>query len=126
MLDYRDCIIVYDPSVRAKAHKARLEKSGSLPPDSNRPLTLCDVCAKAAGGLGGCSWSRKGEQRTVPGWDAVRRDIRIGPVYEWSTESYVVLRCPECVVDGHRQAEFRQFDPERARRHSIALGGWVE
>lgn len=126
MLDYRDCIIADDPSIRAKAHMARLEKSGSLPPDSGQALTLCDVCAKAAGGMGGCSWSRKCEQRPVPGWEAVRRDIQSGVYNELMAESYVVLRCPAFIADKHRQAEFRQFDPERARRRALRNGGRME
>lgn len=134
MLDYRDCIVADDLAIRAKAHRARLEKSGSLPPDQTAwqaapagcVLTLCDVCAKAAGGLGGCGWSRKGEQQPVPGWDAVRRDVPVGPYYSESTESYIILRCPAFSVDKHRQAEYRQFDPERTRRLALAKGGWVE
>lgn len=126
MLDYRDCIIADDPSIRAKAHMARLEKSGGLPPDSGQALTLCDVCAKAAGGMGGCNWSRKGEQRPVPGWEAVRRDIPSGVYNELMAVSYVVLRCPAFVADKHRQTEFRQFDPERARRRALRNGGRME
>lgn len=126
MLDYRDCTIADDPSVRAKAHRARLEKAGRLLSDAGQALTLCDVCAKAAGGLGGCSWSRYGEQRPVPGWEAVRRDIPHYAYLESANESYVVLRCPEFAADKHRQAEFRQFDPERARRRALRNGGREE
>jgi hypothetical protein len=126
MLDYRDCIVADDPSVRAKAHQARLEKSRRQAAPAGCVLTLCDVCAKAAGGLGGCVWSRKGEQQPVPGWDAVRRDMLVGANYSESTESYIILHCPEFLVDKHRQAEYRQFDPERARRLALAKGGWME
>ena len=126
MPDCRDCIVADDPAVRAKAHLARLEKSGRQDAPAGCVLTLCDVCAKAAGGLGGCVWSRKGEQQPVPGWDAVRRDIPVGKYYSESTESYIILHCPAFLVDKHRQAEYRQFDPERTRRLALAKGGWME
>ena len=87
------------------------------PPGHDPTATLCDYCANACGG---CRWSRKGVQRPVPGWDAVRRDIcltenRPSPM----TESYIVIRCPEFQTECHREAEYRRVDWENVRRRAL-------
>jgi len=55
-------------------------------------------------------------QQPVPGWDAVRNDVRLESGRAGSyTESYVVLDCPEFVLEAHRAEEYRRFDRGRAR-----------
>lgn len=54
------------------------------------PETLCELCGRACGR---CLWSAVG--LPVPGWEAVRRDIRMTEEEGWHmAESYVVLDCP--------------------------------
>lgn len=71
-----------------------------------RPATLCEVCDKACGG---CSWSKKGVQKPVAGWDAIRNDLRD------AGESYIVLSCPEFVVEEKNRWAYEKFDPEAIR-----------
>lgn len=87
------------------------------------PGTLCDLCGNACGH---CSWSRKDVQRPVPGWDAVRRDVPMrfpDDVTVW-TESYVVLDCPEFVLEDRSAMYMELFDRDQLRRK--ALRGWEE
>ncbi len=80
------------------------------------PRTLCEVCAKACGG---CSWSRKGVQQPVEGWDAIRHDLQYednsycGARKDFYNESYIVLRCPEFELEPRNAWAFKKFDPER-------------
>lgn len=79
--------------------------------DTYRPLTLCEVCTKACGV---CSWSKKGVQRPVEGWDAIRNDLQ--QPKSFFSESYIVLRCPEFELEPHNEWAYKKFDPERVRR----------
>ena len=86
------------------------------------PETLCDLCENACGR---CCWSRKDEQRPVPGWDAVRRDVPMR--YEDRTvwmESYVVLWCPQFVLEDRSRIYWDKFDAQALREK--ALRGWEE
>lgn len=75
------------------------------------PHTLCEVCTKACGG---CSWSKKGVQQPVEGWDAIRYDIP--QPRQFFTESYIVLHCPEFELEPHNEWAYKRFNPERVRR----------
>lgn len=69
--------------------------------------TLCWRCANAVPdreGECGCTWSRSGVP--VSGWEAVRRDIRLGVLAEGrKSESYRVVKCPRFVPDLQSRAE---------------------
>lgn len=95
MINWRDCIV---PSVT--------------------PIrTLCEVCGNACGG---CSWSEYGVQRPVPGWDAVRNDIRTpGDRAKPRVESYAVLDCPEFVLEERYAREYQAFDRAWVRRNTL-------
>lgn len=86
------------------------------------PGTLCDLCGNACGH---CSWSRKGEQKPVPSWDAVRRDVPMRYLDEvtW-LESYVVLDCPEFLLEERSAVYMERFDRERLREK--ATRGWED
>ena len=75
-----------------------------------KPITLCEVCTKACGK---CSWSKYGVQKPVDGWTAIRRDIL---ACGGMTESYLVLDCPEFVLEEHNAWAFARFDPEAIRQ----------
>ena len=55
--------------------------------------TLCYSCIHATNKYGACPWSK--ELKPVEGWNAVRRDIEH---YNGSTESYLVIDCPNFVA----------------------------
>ena len=92
------------------------------------PTTLCDMCGKACGH---CRWSRKGVQKPVEGWDAIRRDIPVDTEgkREW-LESYVVLDCPEFQMESRCWAYYGMFDKESVRTQVLQQietgGGWDE
>lgn len=81
------------------------------------PTTLCDMCGNACGH---CRWSRKGVQKPVEGWDAVRRDIPVMAEGElkW-VESYVVIDCPQFQLEDRCWAYYRMFDRDRIREGAM-------
>ena len=83
-----------------------------------KPLTLCEVCAKACGR---CPWSKKDVQQPVEGWDAIRNDVglqehRRGELRQRLCESYVVLACPLFELEERHRWAYERFDPELVRR----------
>lgn len=81
-----------------------------------KPHTLCEVCANA---YGDCSWSEKGVQKPVEGWTAIRRDLAtINHGQGRGVESYVVLECPQFVLQEEYRWAYEKFDPEAAKRHA--------
>lgn len=80
-----------------------------------RPITLCEVCARAAGL---CHWSQKDNMRPVPGWDAIRKDVRMqttkGATQRF-IESYIVLSCPLFELEEHNRWAYERFEPDRVR-----------
>ena len=89
-------------------------------PDPSREgiKTLCEVCGNACGG---CEWTEFWTRRPVPGWDAVRRDVKNrhmwnGKVTYHYTESYVVLHCPKFRMEERWTEWFEAFDPEKRRK----------
>lgn len=91
--------------------------------------TKCWDCAKACGH---CPWSEYNRQRPVPGWTAIRRDVKMqgtcgGKLVTRMVESYLVLDCPLFVPDAresetgkqaHRrwtQEELKRLDKLRRR-----------
>ena len=80
--------------------------------------TLCEICQNACGG---CSWSERGVQKPVEGWDAIRNDLyvnhgTVGKPISFLDESYIVLDCPQCVPD--KFAKRYPFDRETAERRA--------
>lgn len=83
-----------------------------------RMRTLCEVCANA---YGGCSWSKRGVQQPVEGWDAIRHDLttftrrKDGKNIGNTMESYMVLKCPQFELEEHNRWAYEKFDPEAIR-----------
>lgn len=71
------------------------------------PQTLCWRCANEVPdreGERGCTWSRSGVP--VAGWEAVRRDLRLGRLSDGvKLESYRVQKCPCFAPDEQSKAE---------------------
>lgn len=81
--------------------------------------TLCDFCANACGH---CPWSQKNLQSPVPGWDAVRHDLRLlddpsSPL----DESYIVFHCPLFLLEAHRVPDFRRVNWSRVRQKALEV-----
>lgn len=92
-----------------------------------KPRTLCEVCENACGG---CSWSEKGVQQPVEGWDAIptvidnSNDAKHGRQNGLLVESYIVLRCPEFKLEERNRWAFERFDPLRELlRYKMREGG---
>lgn len=87
------------------------------------PQTLCWRCANAVpdrAGERGFTWSRAGIP--VAGWEAVRRDLRLGRLSDGvKLESYRVQKCPCFAPDEQSKAE------KLAYPDAIAyINSWVE
>lgn len=86
--------------LRRVAYRYEVERRRKLTPPKPDfiPTTLCDLCANACGG---CEWSDCGNMRPVPGWEAVRNDVKScrGENNDVVVESYVVLSCPKFEQD---------------------------
>lgn len=80
---------------------------------TSQSSTLCWCCSNA---YGGCSWSIKYEP--VEGWDAIRNDLHIYTTQDGliagprESISYVVLECPEFVLDERFKEEYAQYSRE--------------
>ena len=109
MINWRDGIVHTDQGCNRR--KMQFHNCGTP--------THCDYCANACGF---CSWSKKGVQRPVPGWDAVRLDIHV-PGDRSIIESYIVIGCPEFVLEKHWDSVYRAVDWEKVRRKAMVKGG---
>lgn len=107
----------------AQKEKQKAERDETLPP-LFKATTLCDLFANACGG---CEWSKYGDMRPVPGWEAIRSDVlssRNGgggaPL-----ESYIVLDCPKYHPDENgaryefnRQSAIDRYMAKKEGRYS--------
>lgn len=95
----------------AQKEKQKAERDETTPP-LFKATTLCDLCANACGG---CEWSKYGDMRPVPGWEALRRDVCTEKTV---LESYIVLSCPKFEADanGARYEFDRLYAMERYRQ----------
>lgn len=87
------------------------------------PQTLCWRCANAVpdreGGRG-CTWSRSGIP--VAGWEAVRRDLRLGRLSDGvKLESYRVQKCPCFAPDEQSKAEKLAYYRARLKALDVCL-----
>lgn len=78
-----------------------------------KPATLCELCENACGK---CSWSKAGDMKPVEGWDAIRKDL-FGNI-----ESYIVLDCPQFVLEEKNAWAYEKFNRE-AIREKYGKGG---
>lgn len=86
-----------------------------LPWSSQNGDSLCWYCANA---YGGCSWSGRSKE-PVDGWDAFRIDVfsqayQMGTMKPCKVESYVVVYCPQFVLDGRFAEEFSAWSKRKA------------
>lgn len=96
MINWRDCTV-----------PERAPPGCELP---YKAWTLCELCDNA---YGFCRWSAKGIQKPVEGWTAIRRDIENISLTGY-TESYVVLECPEFVLQECYRNYWEEWDPKKA------------
>lgn len=102
MFDYRTCLGPDNPAEK-------------LQWNSKRGDTLCWYCANV---YGGCSWSARSKE-PVDGWDAFRIDL-LPQAYKMRTmkpckiESYIVVDCPQFVLDGRFAEEFSAWSKRKA------------
>ena len=88
------------------------------PKDIYTPRTLCEVCKNA---YGDCPWSKKGVQKPVDGWDAIRNDLttfvrrRDGKNVGNTMESYIVLDCPLFDLEERHRWAYEKFDRDAIR-----------
>lgn len=85
--------------------------------------TLCWRCANAVpdrDGTRGCTWSRSGVP--VSGWEAVRRDLRLGRLSDGvKLESYRVQKCPCFAPDEQSKAEKLAYYRARLKALDVCL-----
>ena len=79
------------------------------------PHTLCEICANACGF---CSWSEKDVQQPVPGWEAIRADLveRQTGGQPRTVESYVVVKCPQFVLEEQYAKYYEAFGADTAQK----------
>lgn len=90
--------VAYLMAQKEQKEKQKTEQE-ETPPPFFKATTLCDLCANACGG---CEWSKYGDMRPVPGWEALRSDVmssRNGGGSVALLESYIVLDCPKYQPD---------------------------
>lgn len=86
------------------------------------PQTLCEVCGNA---LGSCSWSEKDNQRPVPGWEAIRKDIIVGDGNSRTlTESYTVFKCPQFKLEEHNRWAYDRFQNKLKGKERSKRSAW--
>lgn len=102
MFDYRSCLIPDNPTEK-------------LQWNSKRGDSLCWYCLNV---YGRCSWHRK-PWEPVDGWDAFRIDV-FSQIHQAKTmkprkvESYIVVDCPQFVLDGRFKEEFSFWSKRKA------------
>lgn len=72
--------------------------------NKRKPQSICWDCAKACGK---CSWSTPPSYKPIPGWKAIRNDIKCKGKTVTTVESYIVEECPEFVPDATGHGAYR-------------------
>lgn len=70
------------------------QRSNSKPMQSTICFNCKNSCPNPSKGIG-CEWSR--DLHPVPGWEAIRKDIRPNIIGRTPLVSYVVVSCPKFV-----------------------------